>query len=91
MRCCLIAAPYFSVFARVFLFEKHLRPVTGGVFIGKAVAASVGFEVHFPLKAGFVGGVFDVAFTGDDISLFGLEKGAYVMNRLTVVIILTGQ
>lgn len=65
--------------------------MTGGVFVGEAVAASVGFEAHFPLKAGFVGGVFDVAFTGDNISLFGLEKGADVMNRLTVVIILTGQ
>lgn len=49
------------------------------------------FEVHFPLKAGFVLSVFDVAFAGDDVSFFGLEKGADVMNGFAVVIILTRQ
>ena len=57
----------------------------------KAVQASVSFEVHFPLKAGFVLGVFDVAFTGDDVSFFGLEKWADVMNGFAVVVVLTGQ
>jgi hypothetical protein len=65
--------------------------MAGGVFIGETIAASVGFQAHFPLKAGFVGGVFDVAFAGDDISFFGPEKGADVMNRLTIMIILTRQ
>ena len=65
--------------------------MAGGVFVGEAIAASVGFQVHFPLKAGFVGGVFDIAFAGDDIALFGAEKGADVMNGLAVVIVLTRQ
>ena len=78
-------------FARVFFIQKQLRPMAGGVFMRKAVQASVSFEVHFSLKAGFVLGVFDIAFTGDDVSLFGLKKGADVMNGFAVVVILTRQ
>ena len=65
--------------------------MTGGVFIGETVADSVGFQVHFSLKTGFVCGVFKIAFTGDDIALFRLEKGTDVMNGLAVMIILTWQ
>ena len=65
--------------------------MAGGVFIRKAVQASVSFEIHFPLKACFVLRVFDIAFAGDDVSLFRLEKRADVMNSFAVVVVLTGQ
>jgi len=65
--------------------------MAGGIFVGETIAASVRFQVHFPLKAGFVGGVFDIAFAGDDISFFRPEKGTDVMNGLAVVIVLTRQ
>ena len=78
-------------FAGVFLFQKHFRPMAGGVFIGKAVEIPVFFKVHFLLKAGFVGGILDIPFAADDISFFGSEKGADVMNGFAVVIILARQ
>lgn len=64
--------------------------MAGGVSEGEAVEGAVFFKVHFSLKAGLVGGVFDQAFAGDDISLFGSEKRTDVVNRLAVVVILAG-